>query len=114
MDFRPLNDTERRQLITALRGNAESDRANDPGGASRWWQTMNRDLFWLGVALTLVAVSCSIALRETAFYLSLGAAFGALTLLHRRALRLSGDAVRALADFALFTPIPIMGVLNGE
>jgi hypothetical protein len=26
MDFRPLNDTERRQLITALRGNAEQDR----------------------------------------------------------------------------------------
>jgi hypothetical protein len=27
MDFRPLNDTERRTLINALRGNAESDRA---------------------------------------------------------------------------------------
>src|SRR5689334_16718669 len=27
MDFRPLNDTERRQLVGALRGNAESDRA---------------------------------------------------------------------------------------
>jgi hypothetical protein len=27
MDFRPLNDTERRQLITALRGNAEDNRA---------------------------------------------------------------------------------------
>ncbi len=27
MDFRPLNDTERRQLVTALRGNAENDRA---------------------------------------------------------------------------------------
>jgi hypothetical protein len=27
MDFRPLNDTERRQLVTALRGNAESNRA---------------------------------------------------------------------------------------
>lgn len=27
MDFRPLNDTERRQLISALRSNAESDRA---------------------------------------------------------------------------------------
>ena len=27
MDYRPLNDTERRQLITALRGNAENDRA---------------------------------------------------------------------------------------
>ncbi len=25
MDFRPLNDTERGQLITALRGNVESD-----------------------------------------------------------------------------------------
>jgi hypothetical protein len=27
MDFRPLNDTERRQLIGALRGNVESDLA---------------------------------------------------------------------------------------
>jgi len=27
MDFRPLNDVERRQLITALRGNSESNRA---------------------------------------------------------------------------------------
>jgi hypothetical protein len=26
MDFRPLNDTERRQLIDALRGNAEQNR----------------------------------------------------------------------------------------
>lgn len=27
MDFRPLNDTQRQQLIDALRGNAENDRA---------------------------------------------------------------------------------------
>ncbi len=27
MDFRPLNDTERTQLLTALRGNAASGRA---------------------------------------------------------------------------------------
>ncbi len=27
MDFRPLNEAERRQLITALRGNAEQGRA---------------------------------------------------------------------------------------
>lgn len=27
MDFRPLNDTERRQLVTALRGNAENNQA---------------------------------------------------------------------------------------
>jgi hypothetical protein len=26
MDFRPLNELERRQLINALRGNAENDR----------------------------------------------------------------------------------------
>jgi len=27
MDFRPLNDVERRQLIASLRGNAENNRA---------------------------------------------------------------------------------------
>jgi hypothetical protein len=27
MDFRPLSDVERRQLISALRGNSENDRA---------------------------------------------------------------------------------------
>jgi hypothetical protein len=27
MDFRPLNDTERQQLLTALRGNVENDLA---------------------------------------------------------------------------------------
>lgn len=27
MDFRPLNDVERRQLIGALRGNADGDKA---------------------------------------------------------------------------------------
>ena len=27
MDFRPLNDSERRQLISSLRSNADSDRA---------------------------------------------------------------------------------------
>jgi hypothetical protein len=26
MDFRPLNESERRQLVSALRGNAEQDR----------------------------------------------------------------------------------------
>jgi hypothetical protein len=27
MDFRPITDTERRQLVTALRGNVESNQA---------------------------------------------------------------------------------------
>jgi hypothetical protein len=97
-------------LVIAAR-DADSDRANDPGGASRWWRTMSRDLLWLGLALTLAAALASILARETAFYLSLAAAFALLTLLHRGAHRLSGDAVRALADFALFTPIPVMGVM---
>jgi hypothetical protein len=96
-------------LIIAAR-DADSDRANDPGGASRWWRTLNRDLVWLGVALTLTAALSAVLTPEAAFYLSLAAAFAALTALHGSARRLSGDAVRALADFALFTPIPIMGL----
>ena len=97
-------------LVIAAR-DADSDRANDPGGASRWWRTIHRDLFWLGVALALVAALCSILTPETAFYLSIAAAFAALTALHRASHHLSGDAVRALADFALFMPIPILGVM---
>src|SRR5262249_4203911 len=98
-------------LVIAAR-DADSDRANDPGGASRWWRTMNRDLLWLGVALTLAAALTSILAGEKAFYLSLAAAFAALTALHRGAGRLSGDAVRALADYGLFTPIPLMGLMT--
>jgi hypothetical protein len=98
-------------LVIAAR-DADSDRANDPGGASRWWRTMNRDLLWIGLALTIASVDCSIRANEPAFYLSLCAAFALLTALHRAARRFSGDAVRALADFALFTPLPIMAALS--
>ncbi|HUE72883.1 MAG TPA: hypothetical protein VMP01_18505 [Pirellulaceae bacterium] len=97
-------------LVIAAR-DASSDRANDPGGASQWWQTMNRDLLWIGVALTLTALFAANLVGATAFYLSLAAAFAALTVLHRYACRLSGDALRSLADFALFTPIPVIGVM---
>ncbi len=98
-------------LVIAAR-DADSDQANDPGGASGWWRTMNRDLLWLGAALTLTAAACSILTQETAFYLSLAAAFAAQTALHCGGRRLNGDAVRALADFGLFTPIPIVGLLT--
>src|SRR5262245_5684558 len=64
-------------LVIAAR-DADSDRANDPGGASRWWRTMNRDLLWLGVALTLTAAVLSILTGDVAFYLSLAAAFALL------------------------------------
>ena len=99
-------------LVIAAR-DAESDRANDPGAASRWWRTLSRDLFWLGGALTAVAAAGAIFAREPAFYLALAAAFALLTVLHRAAHRFSGDAVRALADFALFTPLPILAALGG-
>jgi hypothetical protein len=98
-------------LVIAAR-DASSDRANDPGGASRWWTTMNRDLLWIGIVLTAAATAIAILTRETSFYVSLAAAFALLTMLHRCANRLSGDAVRALADFALFTPIPVVGVMD--
>ena len=91
---------------------ADSDRVNDPGGASCWWRNIDRDLLWLGIAFTAVSAVSSALAKETAFYLSVGAAFALLTVLHRHAHRLSGDAVRALADFALLTPIPIMGFLK--
>lgn len=97
-------------LVIAAR-DASSDRANDPGGASGWWRTMNRDLLWIGVALTVTALCTSNLVHETAFYLSVAAAFAALTVLHCYACRFSGDAVRALADFALFTPIPVLAFL---
>jgi hypothetical protein len=98
-------------LIIAAR-DADSDRANDPGGASHWWQTINHDLMWLGIVLTLGAALGSVLTGETAFYVCAATAFAALLVLHRNANRLSADAVRALADFALLTPIPIMGVMR--
>jgi hypothetical protein len=96
-------------LVIAAR-DADSDRANDPGGASRWWPSLSRDLLGIGVALTLAAMFATTLTRETGFYLSVAASCATLTLLHRYAGRLSPDAVRALADFALFTPIPFIGI----
>lgn len=103
-------------LVIAAR-DADSDRANDPGGASRWWRTLNRDLLWLGIALTVASVVISLLASGPAFYVALAVSFALLTALHRGAHRFGGDAVRALADFALFGPLPIMGaldVLSGE
>jgi MFS family permease len=95
-------------LVIAAR-DADSDRANDPGGASRWWRTMTRDLFWCGAGLTMASGLAAIVARETSFYASVAAAFLGLTVLHRNSHRLSGDAVRAVADFALFTPLLVIG-----
>jgi len=97
-------------LVIAAR-DSMSDQANDPGGASAWWQTIDRDLLWLGAAFTLAAALSAALADERSFYLSLAVAFAMLTALHRCARRLSGDAVRALADFALFAPLAVMSVM---
>jgi hypothetical protein len=91
-------------LVIAAK-DADNDRANDPGGASRWWRTLNRDLLWGGAGMTIAFGCAAIGASETAFYISIATRFLCLTALHRFAQNVSGDTVRALADFALFTPI---------
>jgi hypothetical protein len=91
-------------LVIAAK-DAESDRANDPGGASQWWRTVKRDLIWVGAGMTIAFGFAAVVTFETTFYLSIATAFLCLTTLHLCSQRVSGDAVRALADFALFTPV---------
>lgn len=98
-------------LVIAAK-DAECDVANDPGGASQWWRTIKRDLKWTGAALTVLFAATAFLTRETTFYISVATAFLGLTVLHVGSQRVSGDAVRALADYALFTPIPIIGVVT--
>jgi hypothetical protein len=97
-------------LVIAAR-DAESDRALDPGGASQWWTTMDRDLLRIGFALTFTAIAAATLIGEAAFYLAVAVSFAALTVLHRHSSQVSGDEVRALADFALLTPLPIIGIM---
>lgn len=99
-------------LVIAAK-DAESDRANDPGGASRWWPTIQRDLFWCGAWMTIAGGLMAVFAREKPFYVSVAAAFFCLTALHRWSEKCSGDSVRSLADFALFTPILSNAVLFG-
>lgn len=96
-------------LVIAAK-DAESDRANDPGGASRWWRTMKRDLFWCGIGMMIAFDLAAIFAPETRFYISVATAFLGLTALHRCSQKFSGDAVRAFADFALFTPVVVIGL----
>ena len=95
-------------LVIAAR-DADCDLANDPGGASHWWRNMSRDLPYLGIVAAMTAAMCAVLTNEKAFYFSVAAAFAAHVVLHLYTKRLSGDAVRALADYGLLTPIPVMG-----
>jgi hypothetical protein len=96
-------------LVIAAR-DTESDRANDPGGASQWWRTMQRDLLWAGIGLTITFGLAATLTTAVSFYSAVALAFFSLTALHRCSRRVSGDAVRALADFALFTPVLVEAV----
>jgi hypothetical protein len=96
-------------LVIAAK-DAESDRANDPGGASQWWRTMKRDLLWFGVAMTSAFALAGTFASERTFYIAIATAFLGLTALHVCSKRMGGDAVRAVADFALFTPLPVFGI----
>lgn len=96
-------------LVIAAK-DAASDGANDPGGASQWWRTLNRDLLCGGAGLTIAFGLTAFLAPETTFYISVAAAFLLLTMLHQYSQRFSGDAVRALADFALFTPVLVQAV----
>ncbi|MFT5468623.1 MAG: hypothetical protein ACI8UO_003734 [Verrucomicrobiales bacterium] len=94
-------------LIISAR-DAESDHANDPGGASRWWRSMDRDLNYLGLLLMLgIATLFLWNPDQLPLLIALEAALLALFFLHRSAKRLTADAVRAVADFCLLTPIVI-------
>lgn len=90
-------------LVIAAR-DAEIDRLIDPGGASTWWRTLNRDLTIVGIFLTALSVASAFAI-DRHFAISATTSFALLTLLHVRAGRCSGDGVRALADFAILTPL---------
>ncbi len=101
-------------LVIAAR-DAETDRANDPSGAAAWWPNLARRLPWIGGALLAYELIAAL-FAHSAFHLAAAAAVFLLLLLHRRAPRLSDDAVRALADFCLFTPwiaIPLAETLHG-
>lgn len=97
-------------LVIAAR-DTESDRANDPGGASRWWGTLRRDLLWTGAAVALAAGAWAYLTDLKPFALAVSASFAALTALLRYDQKFSGDAVRALADFTLLTPLPVFAAV---
>ena len=82
----------------------EIDRANDPGGASRWWKQMHHQLPIFGMIGVLGSAVMIVLGHDSRFYLSLGLAFASLVILHRLANRVSPDSVRAIADWCLLTP----------
>ena len=94
-------------LVIAAR-DAEIDKTNDPGGASRWWTSIDRDLPWIGGTFVLAFLLMAVVSPARTFFLAAAAAIAGLTVLQRMSRRFSADAVRALADFCLLTPWPAL------
>lgn len=83
----------------------ESDAAIDSNGAGQWWPSIDRDLVIIGAVLIVGAIVAGMFIGAHSFFACAGSAFALLLTLHCFARNLSGDAVRAVADFALFTPL---------
>lgn len=90
-------------LLIAAR-ERESDAVVDRSSAAQWWRSIDRDLSWLGMAQSALALLLALATAACGFYLSVSAAFAGLVVLHKLAGRVSADGVRAVADFCLLTP----------
>jgi hypothetical protein len=98
-------------LVIAFR-ERDLDLKVDPGAATAWWPTLERDVLWIGWGLVVasVAAACSIEVGSHATgvvsFLSTSAASALfLVILHSRSLYLSAERVRALADLCLLVPV---------
>ena len=101
-------------LVIAAR-DAEVDSASgDTGAASAWWLSIRRDVGWLALPVLVIAAVPGLC-GHPGFSVA-GLLSGVLLwLLHRRALRIGEDDVRALADFCLLTPgWSTLGWVNGS
>jgi hypothetical protein len=84
-----------------------SDRANDPGGASRWWNSLSRDIYILGWFLLVGAVGCGLIFWQLRYFSAIALSTLLLVGLHAARHHFSADTVRAFADYALLTPLII-------
>jgi hypothetical protein len=86
------------------------DRRLDPGAATAWWRTLDRDLNGMGLGLAAagaVGLALGFSGHRERYAAFLGAeilAALALVCLHRQAGRLSAGRVRLLADLCLLGP----------
>ena len=94
-------------LVIAAR-DREVDRTIDPGAASQWWRGIDTHLVYTGTLLLVLALKISMLGPTVIFFAEIAVAFFLLLILHLNAKRFSSDSVRALADFCLLTPWPVL------